>query len=71
MIEVPENAMCLLEWLGDFDQLEFRDIPVPTPVTERRLIKVGTAAVNNTFSLYYKKPNEINRLIIKIFAITK
>jgi hypothetical protein len=29
------------------------------------LIKVGTAAVNNTFSLYYLKPNEITDRIIK------
>jgi hypothetical protein len=28
------------------------DIPVPTPVPDEVLIKVGTAAVNNTFSLY-------------------
>jgi hypothetical protein len=46
--------MCLwkLRW---FWQLEFRtDIPVPTPVPNEELIKVGTAAVN-TFSLYYSK----------------
>jgi hypothetical protein len=48
--------MCLWNDHGDFDQLEFRtDIPVPTPVPNEELIKVGTAAVNNTFSLYYSK----------------
>jgi hypothetical protein len=29
--------------------------------TKRRTYKGWTAAVNNTFSLYYSKPNEINR----------
>jgi hypothetical protein len=62
MIEIPKKMQCAY-WNGhgDFDQLEFRtDIPVPTPVPNEELIKVGTAA-NNTFSLYYSKPNEINR----------
>jgi hypothetical protein len=57
MIEVPKKMRCAY-WngYGDFDQLEFRtDIPVPTPVPNEELIKVGTNAVNNTFSLYYSK----------------
>ena len=64
MIELPKKmrGVCLTGH-GDYDTLKIRDdIPVPIPVFDDVLIRVGAAAVNNTDintrTAWYSKDNE-------------